>query len=271
MMLTTRLGGRLRAVSGLDPLLARRLRVLCRSTPPRLGAGASLAPAAAAGFHSTPTRRDTWLPWEPQGKKHNVELHELIESWGRRPFYVTGVGMTAGLGVVAFLHGPLSLSVAATAVPVALWWYVGLHDLAQTRHTVLRNFPVLGHLRYFLESIRPEIRQYFIESDSDAHPISREKRSLVYQRAKGARDSMPFGTRNDVYATGYEWANHSMYPKTALLANSRVAFGGPDCAQPYSASILNISGMSYGAISDNAVLALNTAALVRGRSAPRPS
>lgn len=203
--------------------------------------------------------RDTWLPWSDR-KKASIELQELIEQWGRRPFYLTGVGMALGVGALSVMYGPLAPATIVTAVPVALYWYCGLSDISQTQHTVLRNFPVLGHARYLLESIRPEIRQYFIETDNDANPISRAKRSLVYQRAKGARDSLPFGTRNDVYETGHEWANHSLYPKVASLENSRVLFGGPDCKQPYSASLLNISGMSYGAISDNAVLALNRAA-----------
>lgn len=217
------------------------------------------SPLRAAMFHSTPSVRDTFhVPKkEPTG---NVELHELIESWSRSKFYHVGAGMTAGLAVIAVLYGPLSIVTLTTAVPVSLWWYVGLHDINQTSHTIKRNFPVIGNLRYLLESVRPEIRQYFIESDNEHNPISRAKRTLVYQRAKGARDSLPFGTREDVYQTGYEWANHSLYPKVATLEKARVLFGGPECKQPYSGSILNISGMSYGAISDNAVLALNKAA-----------
>ena len=136
---------------------------------------------------------------------------------------------------------------------------VGLRDVRQTQRSVLRNYPVIGHLRYLLEFIRPEIRQYFIESDNEAAPFSRQQRSLVYQRAKGEPDKRPFGTQLDVHAQGYEWINHSLQPSHIQSADFRVTIG-PDCAQPYSASIFNISAMSFGALSANAVLALNSGA-----------
>jgi hypothetical protein len=132
--------------------------------------------------------------------------------------------------------------------------------MAQTGHSIRRNFPVLGNLRYLLESIRPEIQQYFIESDSEGKPFDREQRSIVYQRSKDAVDTLPFGTRQDVYAPDYEYCAHSMWPVTASEAASRVLIGGPDCKQPYNASLLNVSGMSYGALSENAILALSGAA-----------
>ena len=133
---------------------------------------------------------------------------------------------------------------------------VGLHDLRQTRSAVLRNYPVIGHLRFLLEFIRPEIRQYFIESDSEAAPFSRAQRSLVYRRAKGVQDNQPFGTHLDVSRQGYEWINHSMVPTVLTSHDFRVTIGA-DTAQPYSASIFNISAMSFGALSANAILALN--------------
>ena len=136
---------------------------------------------------------------------------------------------------------------------------VGLRDVRQTQRSVLRNYPVIGHLRYLLEFIRPEIRQYFIESDNEAAPFSRQQRSLVYQRAKGEPDKRPFGTQLDVHAQGYEWINHSLQPSHIQSSDFRVTIG-PDCAQPYSASIFNISAMSFGALSANAVLALNSGA-----------
>jgi glutamate synthase domain-containing protein 2 len=111
-----------------------------------------------------------------------------------------------------------------------------------------------------LEEIRPEIYQYFIESETDGRPFSRDQRSLVYQRAKNARDTIPFGTLKNVYEVGYEWVNHSMQPLHLEPQEMRVTVGGPDCSQPYSASLLNISAMSYGALSKNAVLALNQGA-----------
>ena len=134
---------------------------------------------------------------------------------------------------------------------------LGLRDLRQTQRSVLRNYPVLGHMRYWLEFIRPEIRQYFIESDNEAAPFSRQQRSLVYQRAKGDPDKRPFGTQVDVHAEGHEWINHSLAPTTLDSHDFRVLIGGPNCLQPYSASVFNISAMSFGALSANAILALN--------------
>jgi glutamate synthase domain-containing protein 2 len=134
---------------------------------------------------------------------------------------------------------------------------VGVFDIFQTQQSIKRNFPVLGRARWLLESIRPEIQQYFIENNTEGRPFSRERRSLVYQRAKNAIATLPFGTQMDVYATGYEWVNHSLAPKAVHAKDLRVMIGGPQCTQPYSASILNVSAMSFGALSKNAVLALN--------------
>ncbi len=136
---------------------------------------------------------------------------------------------------------------------------LGFRDTQQTRHSVLRNYPVIGHLRFLLEFIRPEMRQYFIEGDNEAAPFSRQQRSLVYQRAKGDSDKRPFGTQMDVGAVGYEWINHSLMPTTLLTHDFRVLIG-EGRAQPYSASIFNISAMSFGALSANAILALNAGA-----------
>ncbi|MCM5679167.1 glutamate synthase-related protein [Schlegelella sp. S2-27] len=147
------------------------------------------------------------------------------------------------------------------------WWVLlfaallvtGLHDVRQGRHSVLRNYPVIGHLRFLLEFVRPEIRQYFIESDNEAAPFSRQQRSLVYQRAKGEPDKRPFGTQRDVGADGYEWINHSAVPTQLPTHDFRITIG-PQCAQPYSASVFNISAMSFGSVSAHAVLALNAGA-----------
>jgi glutamate synthase domain-containing protein 2 len=157
---------------------------------------------------------------------------------------------------------------AAVFYPRALWaWVVlfpivavGLWDFFQVKHSVLRNFPVLGHFRYFFETIRPEIYQYFVENDTDGVPFGRDERSLVYQRAKDVRDTVPFGTKEDVYETGYEWINHSMSPVHNVPEDMRVKIGGPDCLQPYSASLLNISAMSYGSLSKRAILSLSQGA-----------
>lgn len=137
---------------------------------------------------------------------------------------------------------------------------VGIRDATQKRRAVLRNFPVIGHFRYLFEMIRPEMYQYFIESDTDGAPINRENRSLIYQRAKGELDTLPFGTQRDVYADGYEWVNHSLNARPAVHEAPRVVIGEGTCAKPYAASLLNISAMSYGALSKNAILALSRGA-----------
>jgi len=141
---------------------------------------------------------------------------------------------------------------------------IGLHDVTQKSHSILRNYPVIGHMRFLFEGIRPEIRQYLIESDQDEEPFSRDARSLVYQRAKGMEDKRPFGTRMRVYDSGYSWVTHSMAPKHLTNTDFRVKIGGKDCSQPYEASIYNISAMSFGALSANAILALNTGAKMGG-------
>ena len=143
-------------------------------------------------------------------------------------------------------------------LPLALT-LLGLYDLLQTRRSILRNYPVIGHLRFMLEFIRPEVRQYFLESDTEATPFSRAQRSLVYQRAKGEPDKRPFGTQLDVHAQGYEWINHSVAPTHIASHDFRVTLGA-GTAQPYQASIFNISAMSFGALSARAILALNAGA-----------
>ena len=135
------------------------------------------------------------------------------------------------------------------------WW-----DVAQSQRSVLRNYPIIGHIRYMLEKVRPELRQYFLESDTEATPFSRSQRSLVYARAKGETDKRPFGTQLDVKADGYEWITHSLMPTTLNTQDFRTTIGGPNCKQPYEASIFNISAMSFGALSANAVQALNAGA-----------
>jgi glutamate synthase domain-containing protein 2 len=136
---------------------------------------------------------------------------------------------------------------------------LGVRDSLQSRRAILRNYPVIGHLRFLLEFVRPEIRQYFIESDNEALPFSRQQRSLVYQRAKGDSDKRPFGTQLDVLALGYEWINHSLMPTRLDSSDFRIQIGAGR-AQPYMASIFNISAMSFGALSGNAIRALNAGA-----------
>jgi glutamate synthase domain-containing protein 2 len=157
--------------------------------------------------------------------------------------------------------------VALLAIPLAVFGgltLVGLSDLVQKRHSVLRNYPIMAHLRFIIEEIRPEIRQYLFESETDGSPFSRDRRALVYQRAKMQLDKRPFGTQLPVYADGFEWILHSLAPKPVARAPFRIAIGGPDCKQPYSASVFNISAMSFGALSANAIRALNGGAKAGG-------
>jgi glutamate synthase domain-containing protein 2 len=141
---------------------------------------------------------------------------------------------------------------------------IGVRDMMQTNHAILRNYPVLGHVRFLFEMIRPEIRQYLLESDHDEEPFSREARNIVYQRAKNVEDKRPFGTKISVYGGGYQWLTHSIRPKKIENTDFRVTIGGPDCRHPYAASIYNISAMSFGALSANAILALNKGAKAGG-------
>ena len=154
--------------------------------------------------------------------------------------------------------------------PNAIWLFVlalplillGIWDVFFSKHTLLRIYPVVGHIRYLLESFRPEIQQYFIESNLNGRPINREFRDLVYQRSKGVNDTRPFGTQFDVYKVGYQWLSHSMTPFHAKEKDPRVTFGSGN--KPYQASLLNISAMSFGALSKNAILALNKGAAKGG-------
>lgn len=159
----------------------------------------------------------------------------------------------------------LSTSIFYFFLPHALWslfitlpiCFIGLRDVLQNTQAIRKNFPVIGNFRYLFEEIRPEINQYFVESNTDGRPFSREQRSIVYQRAKKQVDTIPFGTQQNVYADGYEYLTHSIYPTHVDHKTLRVTIGGEHCKQPYSASIFNISAMSYGSLSKNAVLALN--------------
>jgi glutamate synthase domain-containing protein 2 len=137
---------------------------------------------------------------------------------------------------------------------------IGVRDLTQRRHAILRNYPILAHLRFVFEKIRPEMRQYFFEGEKDGTPFPRDKRAIVYQRAKKELDKRPFGTHYDVYGETYEWLSHSMSPKAPSAVPFRITIGGPACTQPYSASVFNISAMSFGSLSANAIRALNRGA-----------
>lgn len=154
---------------------------------------------------------------------------------------------------------PLFLYLLLIAGALAL---VGTYDLLQPWHSLRRNFPILAHARWMAEAVRPELRQYLFESDTDGTPFTREERSLVYQRAKSVNDKRPFGTELNVYAPDFEWINHSICPSAPAQEPFRITVGGPDCTHPYSASVFNISAMSFGSLSANAIRALNCGAKI---------
>jgi glutamate synthase domain-containing protein 2 len=168
--------------------------------------------------------------------------------------------LALALLIAAMPHSRWDLPLGVALAAFAALSILGVRDLVQTKHAVLRNYPIAAHLRFLLEEIRPEMRQYFFESEKDGLPFSRDERAIVYQRAKMQLDKRPFGSQLDVYAQGYEWLRHSLAPKPTDHTHFRVLVGGPDCAKPYSISVFNISAMSFGALSANAVRALNTGA-----------
>ncbi len=189
-----------------------------------------------------------------------IRLEGALSRWFARRFLVLHLCWIGALVLLLWPQGDLS----RIGVPVLLALFgVGLMDLRQTHHAVRRNYPILGHLRFMLEYIRPEIRQYFLEDDTAAIPFSRAMRAIAYQRAKQQTDKRPFGTRLDVYAQGHEWLNHAMVPAPRNGADFRVTVG-TERAQPYAMSVFNISAMSFGALSGNAILALNLGAKLGG-------
>ncbi|MER5884966.1 FMN-binding glutamate synthase family protein [Streptomyces sp. NPDC001941] len=168
-----------------------------------------------------------------------------------------------------------ALAATALAATATAWWWlaagpllllaaVGTYDVVQRRHAVLRNYPVLGHLRFLMEAIRPEVQQYFVERDYDGRPYDRDTRSTVYERAKGVADQDPFGTELSVYEPGYEYFTHSVSPRPVPDEPVKVRVGGPGCSRPYDMALLNVSAMSFGSLSAQAVLALNRGAAAGG-------
>jgi glutamate synthase domain-containing protein 2 len=172
------------------------------------------------------------------------------------------VALAIGLGAAAATVAALAWS--------AWWWVlavillvvavVAMYDVAQRKHSVLRNYPVVGHLRFLLEKIRPELQQYFIERNFDGRPFDRDTRTVIYERSKGINGEKAFGTEREVNDVGYEWLLHSSAPGEPPREQPRVTVGGPDCTQPYEMALLNVSAMSFGALSANAIRALNAGA-----------
>lgn len=186
----------------------------------------------------------------------------LLPFQARYLLLTLAITATAGFGWLtinhptnAIVYAPLSLFGVALAA-------LGIRDLTQTKHSILRNYPIAAHLRFLLENIRPEMRQYFFEADKDGAPFPRDKRAIVYQRAKRELDKRPFGTQYDVYDSKFEWLQHSLAPKDPAKTPFRIKIGGETCAKPYEASVFNISAMSYGALSANAIRALNRGAKI---------
>jgi glutamate synthase domain-containing protein 2 len=171
--------------------------------------------------------------------------------------YTLSVAGFVALGALAWTQPQLAPYLSVFIALLFGLTVLGTRDLLQTRHAVLRNYPISAHLRFILERIRPEMRQYFFEDEKQGMPFSRDKRAVVYQRAKKVLDKRPFGTQYDVYATGYEWLHHSVAPRPVSGKAFRLLVGGPACTKPYSASVFNISAMSFGALSPNAIRALN--------------
>lgn len=179
----------------------------------------------------------------------------------RNLFFVLSFLLVAIVAILGQLVSGYFFSLYIILLPLV---FAGLHNAFQTKRAILRNYPILGMLRYFFEEIRPEIQQYFVENDTDGAPFSRELRSVVYQRAKKQLDTIPFGTQRDLYRPGSEWTQHSLAPQHVDPKSMRITIGNHQCRQPYSASIFNISAMSYGSLSAPAIQALNGGAKLGG-------
>ncbi len=197
-----------------------------------------------------------------------------MKNWIPLRSFINESDMRKGFLISSFLALGIAILLS---VFVSAWWYIflalvvflivlGIIDMTQTRHSIMRTYPVFGRMRYWMEALRPKMYQYFVESDTDGRPINRIDRSTIYQRAKKETDTMPFGTQLDVYQEGYEWMSHSIAPKDihTLDHSPRVLIGNKDCKQPYSASIFNVSAMSFGSLSSNAIRALNGGAKIGG-------
>lgn len=178
--------------------------------------------------------------------------------------YTLSMLATAALAGVIWLFPNWFEVLILPLVVTAALALLGTRDLIQTRHSILRNYPIAGHLRFLFEEIRPELRQYFFESEKDGTPFSRDQRAIAYQRAKMDLDKRPFGTQYNVYGDTYEWLQHSLAPVAPDPSTFRINIGGPDCRMPYNASVFNISAMSFGSLSANAIMALNKGAAIGG-------
>ena len=174
----------------------------------------------------------------------------------RKQFFIFGIIILIITSLIAYYYKySVFLPIAILAIIL-----VGVANSFQKKHAILRNFPVLGYFRYLFEAISPEIQQYFIERSTDGKPFSRNQRSLVYQRSKNIDATTPFGTQLDINTSDYEGIKHAMFPKKVNEELPRIMVGGENCKQPYNASLLNISAMSFGSLSENAIIAMNIGA-----------
>ena len=189
-----------------------------------------------------------------------MENRKFSSIIGKTLLWLSLTGTVALIGAAFYQASSFYLLIA---LPLILLTAIG-YDRFQSKHAVLRNYPIVGRLRYFFEAIRPEMRQYFFESDLDGKPFNRRQRSIVYQRAKNERETVAFGMQVDPYQQGYEWVSHSIYPKKIANSDLRVAVGNQHCSQPYSLSILNIGAMSFGALSKTAITSLSNGAKLNG-------
>lgn len=181
----------------------------------------------------------------------------------RKIFILSSIILLALTATLSYFQGSGWLWLLAVLLPLIV---MGIYDMIQVKHSIMRTYPVVGRMRFWMEDLRPKLYQYFVESDIDGRPINRIDRSTIYQRAKQQTDTMPFGTQLDVYAEGYEWMSHSIAPKDfhKLDHKPRVLIGNKGCKQPYSCSIFNVSAMSFGSLSPNAIEALNAGAQIGG-------
>ncbi|WP_035670886.1 FMN-binding glutamate synthase family protein [Flavobacterium sp. 83] len=175
----------------------------------------------------------------------------------RQKFFVLGITALIITSIIYFYFNTGLIFI----ILITILLIIGIANSSQHKHAILRNFPVLGYFRYLFETIAPEIQQYFIERSTDGKPFSRNQRTLAYQRAKNIDATTPFGTQLNLNQSSYEGIKHSIFPAKVNEELPRVLVGGPDCTQPYSASLLNISAMSFGSLSQNAIMALNKGAL----------
>ena len=190
----------------------------------------------------------------------NAELLRSNYKWTLPPLLCSGVLSAQTLRSLpwgSFFKQPFWFLGLAASGPLLL---IGIRDKLQKKHSILRNYPIIGHIRFIFESIRPEMMQYFVETDTAGRPFNRNERTVVYERSKGVLDDKPFGTELDAYSTQYEWLNHSIAPSEKPTEPFRIDVGGPECSKPYSASVYNISAMSFGALSGHAIMALNKGA-----------